>query len=106
MIQLIPTKLHQVLPSCSVPTVLTFGGKNWEMTCNAAHKTHKILDRSSWKQFVDDNNLKVGDGCVFELMESSSTKLVFRVQILRGDIPAQLVDKVSRGGAERPLVID
>ncbi|PRQ56900.1 putative transcription factor B3-Domain family [Rosa chinensis] len=89
----IPSKLHPLLLSCSVPVVLTFGGKTWEMTCNTANNAQKFFDRPSWKAFVDDNNLKVGDGCVFELTECSSTKLVFRVQILRGEIPAQLLDK-------------
>ncbi|KAL6124654.1 hypothetical protein ACLB2K_077166 [Fragaria x ananassa] len=78
----------------------------WEMTCNAAKKTSQVrVDSRSWKAFVDDNNLKVGDGCVFELMECSGTKLMFRVQILRGDIPAELVDKYSGEAAANPFVI-
>lgn len=75
------------------------------MTWNGSHKTTKSLDRKSWKAFVDDNNLKAGDGCVFELTECSSTRLVFRVQILRGDIPAELLAKVIGEDAEKSIVL-
>lgn len=102
---MIPSKLHPILPSCSILTVLTFAGKSWEMTWNGSHKTTKSLDRKSWKAFIDDNNLKVGDGCVFELTECSSTRLVFRVQILRGDIPAELLAKVIGEDAEKSIVL-
>ena len=77
------------------------------MTCMEANKNRQVtIDRPSWKEFVDDNNLKVGDGCVFELMECSSTKLVFKAQILRGDIPAELLDKYSGEDGENPILID
>ncbi|PRQ51702.1 putative transcription factor B3-Domain family [Rosa chinensis] len=101
----IPAKLHPILPSCSFPTVLTFAGKSWEMTCDGSNKKHKGLDKESWKAFIDDNNLKAGDGCVFEVMECSSTKLVLRVQILRGDIPAELLEKEKGDEAEKPIIL-
>ena len=61
-----------------------------------------------WRAFIDDNNVKVGDACVFELMECCSTKLVFRVQILRGVFPAELLGKVSLEGenSDAPIVIE
>jgi hypothetical protein len=85
--------------------VLTFGDKSWEMTYNGA-KRLKLVDRHSWKAFVDDNNLKAGDGCIFELTgcDSNSTNVLFMVQILRGDIPVELVEKYS-SEAEKPIVI-
>ncbi|XP_048447787.1 B3 domain-containing protein Os04g0386900 isoform X2 [Pyrus x bretschneideri] len=89
----IPAKFQQTLPSCSIPTVLTFGGKNWEMTYTHGSGQRKF--DTNWREFVNDNNLKVGDACVFELLECSSTKLVFRVQILRGDIPSELLGKLK-----------
>lgn len=85
--------------------VLTFAGKSWEMTWNGSHKTTKSLCRKSWKAFIDDNNLKVGDGCVFELTECNSTRLIFRVQILRGDIPDELLAKVIGEDAEKSIVL-
>lgn len=44
----------------------------------------KRLDHG-WSKFAIDNNLKVGDGCVFELTNTENIK--FRVRILRGEIP-------------------
>ncbi|KAL6144411.1 hypothetical protein ACLB2K_055104 [Fragaria x ananassa] len=100
----IPAKLHSILPPCSIPTVLNFAGKSWEMTCGGKHRKHK-LDKESWKAFVDDNKLKAGDGCVFEVMECITTKLELRVRILRGDIPAELLEKQRGDEAEKPIVL-
>ena len=89
-----------------IPTVLTCRGKNWEMSYNGASGRFKRF--IGWRAFIDDNNVKVGDACVFELMECCSTKLVFRVQILKGDFPAELLDKVNLEGESSgaPIVID
>lgn len=73
------------------------------MMYNGANRL-KQFDRSSWGAFVNANDLKAGDGCVFELMECSSAKLVFRVQILRGDIPAELLENCI-GEADKPIVV-
>ncbi|XP_040369865.1 B3 domain-containing protein Os04g0386900-like isoform X1 [Rosa chinensis] len=99
----IPAKLEPVLPSGSIHTVLTFGAKSWEMTYNG-EKRHKQFDRKSWGAFVDENNLKAGDGLVFELKECNSTQIGFRVQILRGDIPDELLEKANCE-AEKPIFI-
>ncbi|KAK9923833.1 hypothetical protein M0R45_032233 [Rubus argutus] len=100
----IPPKLDPILPSGSIPMVLTFGDKSWEMTYNG-EKRHKLLDRQSWGAFVDENNLKAGDGLVFELKECNKTKIIFRVQILRGDIPDELLEMAARE-SEKPIVIE
>lgn len=84
--------------------VLTFGDKSWEMTYNG-EKRHKLLDRQSWGAFVDENNLKAGDGLVFELKECNRTQIIFRVQILRGDIPDELLEMAARE-SEKPIVIE
>lgn len=103
----VPAKLHEIIPSLVIPTVLTCRGKNWKMSFNGTSARHKKIV-SGWRAFVDDNNLKVGDACVFELMECCSTKLIFRIQILRGDIPSELLDKVGFEGesSNAPIVID
>ncbi|PRQ56903.1 putative transcription factor B3-Domain family [Rosa chinensis] len=100
----IPAKLNPVLPAgASFPMVLSFGDKSWEMIYNET-KRLKLVDRQSWRAFVDDNSLKAGDGCIFELTGCDSTKVVFKVQILRGDIPAELVEKYS-SETEKPIII-
>jgi hypothetical protein len=96
--------LHKIIPSLVISTVLTYRGNNWDMSYNGHYK--RIV--SGWRAFVDDNNLKVGDACVFELMECCYTKLIFRVQILRGDLPSEFLDKVSFDGESSgtPIIID
>lgn len=67
--------------------------------------THKKLD-VGWKNFVMDNDLKIGDAVVFELMESSNELIKFRVQILRGDFPEELKHKSVGMSSDTPLVLD
>ncbi|CAL5398298.1 unnamed protein product [Camellia sinensis] len=76
----LPVKIQSMLPCSTVPVVLTYCGKKWEMI----YYGEKSAKRFNWKEFAIDNGLKVGDACVFELMEISKTNLKFRVQILRG----------------------
>ena len=68
----------------------------------------KVFDYRGWRNFVDDNCLKEGDACIFELMENSQEKLVFQVQILRGDIPSIFLEREENIGksAEEPILID
>ncbi|KAL6129250.1 hypothetical protein ACLB2K_072603 [Fragaria x ananassa] len=100
----IPATLDPNLPAgTSVPMVLSFGDNSWEMTYNET-KRLKLVDRHSWKAFVDVNSLKAGDGCILELIGSDRTKVLFKVQILRGDIPAELIEKYS-GETEKPITI-
>ncbi|KAB2595110.1 B3 domain-containing protein [Pyrus ussuriensis x Pyrus communis] len=92
--EVIPAKFQPTLPSCSIPTVLTFGDKNWEMTYTGGSIQRKF--DINWRQFVNDNNLKVGDACVFELL----------VQILRGDIPSELLGNLKGDTVDAPIIID
>uniref|UniRef100_A0A5B7BYH2 TF-B3 domain-containing protein n=1 Tax=Davidia involucrata TaxID=16924 RepID=A0A5B7BYH2_DAVIN len=100
-----PAKIHSVLPCATVPGVLTYRDKNWEIAYIGDRGCHKRLD-TNWKTFASDNDLKVGDACVFELMECSSTNIKFRVQILRGDFPSELLARVNGETSNTPIVID
>lgn len=86
--------MDPVLPSVKIPTILTYKDKSWDMVYNGDAPYCRKFDRN-WKNFVHDNDLKVGDACVFELTECSSNLLKFRVQILRGDLPAEFADQPS-----------
>lgn len=90
-----------------IPVVLTYGGKNWDMLYEGRHRTVKRFD-SGWKEFANDNDLKAGDACVFELIEVSHTKLLIRTRILRGEIPSEFLDKVrSKGDSfDDPIIIE
>lgn len=102
---MLPAKIHPVLPSYTIPAVLIYGGKEWNLNCYGTKGSCKRFD-GSWRKFAEDNNLKVGDACVFELIEYSSKKLFFRVQILRGDIPPELLQKVVGETEDSPIVIE
>ncbi|XP_022147119.1 B3 domain-containing protein Os04g0386900-like [Momordica charantia] len=101
----LPAKFHSVLPAIVIHGVLYCGGKEWTVDYYG-NRRGKSLDTRHWRKFVNDNHLKSGDACVFELMECSSSTLKFRVQILRGDIPVQLHDKFSGESKDTPIKID
>lgn len=62
-------------------------GKSWclELVVNkiARHNTLEVKLCCGWMEFVRDNNLVVGDVCVFELIKS--TKITFKVTIIRSE---------------------
>lgn len=94
--------MHPLLPSQDTQAVLTYKDKTWDVMLNTKAKRFDF----SWRHFVDDNHLKTGDACVFELMECQSTKVIFKVQILRGDFPAELLAKISGETAGAPIIIE
>ncbi|PON72915.1 B3 DNA binding domain containing protein [Trema orientale] len=100
----LPAKILPLLPSLVVPVVLTNRGKKWDMFYDGTNDNNKRFD-SSWRTFANENNLKIGDACVFELEESSTRILVFRVQILRGDIPSELLPRIIGESSASPIVI-
>nr|XP_015895205.1 B3 domain-containing protein Os04g0386900-like [Ziziphus jujuba var. spinosa] len=105
----LPLRIHSKLPcETTIPTLLKYRGKTWKATYHGGNHhspSPKRLDSNSWRQFVSDNDLKVGDGCVFQLLHSSSSKLVFRVQILRGDIPSAFLRRTSGETAHTPILL-
>ncbi|XP_059649039.1 B3 domain-containing protein Os04g0386900-like [Cornus florida] len=100
----LPTKMQSVLPQATVPVILSCRGKKWE-TSYYGDRSNKRFD-FHWKTFAIDNNLNYGDGLVFELQECSSGKVEFRVQILRGDFPPELLARVNGATSISPIVID
>ena len=56
---------------------------------------------------MDDNNLKEGDGLVFELSECNSKKIELKIQILREDFRDELVPEDVEGlNIDNPIIID
>ncbi|KAG6597214.1 B3 domain-containing protein [Cucurbita argyrosperma subsp. argyrosperma] len=100
-----PAKFHSVLPAIMIPAVLYCEGKKWKIDYYG-NRRGKALDTKQWRKFVNDNHLKCGDACVFELIECSSSVIKFRVQILRGDIPFELHEKFSGESRNTPILID
>ncbi|KAG5010886.1 hypothetical protein AAZX31_07G207600 [Glycine max] len=96
--------LRSKLPSNEVPTILIYGGKSWDMVYYGQSK-QKAFGVTGWKKFVIDNCLRVGDACIFELMESSDKKVILEVQILRGDIPSEWLGNEMIIGQGNEMII-
>lgn len=96
-----------VLPRINVPLVLEHGGKTWKFSILAKGQQHRF-EFPGWRTFVQDNNLKCEDACIFEVMESSPTIVRLRVVILRdtGYLPPELEAVLeSRHGTTESSVI-
>ncbi|KAI4313559.1 hypothetical protein L6164_026524 [Bauhinia variegata] len=70
------------------------GGRTW----SATYIGHKMC--SGWYKFARDNNLKVGDVCVFEM--TNSIELSFKVSIYR--VPQDPSCSFSQGKTSKPKV--
>ncbi|KAK8945707.1 B3 domain-containing protein [Platanthera guangdongensis] len=97
----IPRRFNKSLPDAALQVVLTRKGKAWKMK----YLGEGILKRfgCGWKEFALDNHLKVGDGCVFELMARDDNEMKLQVQILDGQLPSGFV---TRGCADKPIFLD
>lgn len=102
-VQFLPAKMYDVLPPMEVPAVLMYKGREWKIVYYGGRTKGKRFS-TEWKHFVDDNNLRVGDACIFELMACTARKLKLRVQILRGDIPRALQARFHGEGRDHPGV--
>lgn len=80
---IVPSSFRKYLPFDTVKALLVCRGKTWEIRYCGRSSLRRFS--CGWKKFVEDNNLKVGDGCVFELLDDKELK--FRVQILNGQMP-------------------
>ncbi|XP_021762272.1 B3 domain-containing protein Os06g0112300-like [Chenopodium quinoa] len=100
----IPAAIAHILPHKTAPVTLTRGKKSWETTYFGRHPTHKRFELSSWKEFVVDNKLRVGDVCIFERMTLGDEALKLKVQVLRGDFPSILLG--NDGTSDNPIVVE
>ncbi|KAF5192078.1 B3 domain-containing protein, partial [Thalictrum thalictroides] len=100
----LPIKIHSLLPDARVPVVLKCRKKKWMTSFHG--DGNKRFDVSGWRVFATENNLKEGDGCVFELTKWSSKIIVFEVQILNGDMPPELLERCQEGSSEAPIIIN
>ena len=107
--QEIPSCLHRHLPGSRAPAVLLFGNQSWAVTYCGDLKCKKL--GPGWKDFAIANRLRIGDACVFELIKPAAggtgsegdEEVVFRVQVLRGNLPEEIT---SRGATSQdPIVI-
>ncbi|CAM0875849.1 unnamed protein product [Alopecurus aequalis] len=69
------------LPFDDQMLTLQHHGKKWEVRCRVKDGKSKRLLRG-WKQFAHDNNLQLGDACLFELLKNGK-KYAMNVHIIR-----------------------
>lgn len=61
---------------------LLVGDRSWPALLNVSGLYGKAKISSGWHEFVKENHLRLGDVCIFELMEVND--LVLKVHIFRG----------------------
>lgn len=92
-----------MLPSTNVVANVRFFGKIYEIYFYGTRKQKSF--GAGWRQLVDEHNLMEGDFLVFEVMESTDTKLELNLQILRSTIPPELEEEISRRGIKpKPII--
>ncbi|KAH7659104.1 B3 DNA binding domain-containing protein [Dioscorea alata] len=94
----IPATFYPYLPSESLPVVLSYGNKFWKMTYCVNRRTRRLY--CGWEKFATDNKLKIGDGCIFELVDSKN--LQFKVQILPGQLPSNSKPTINDKSSDSP----
>ncbi|KAI0500854.1 hypothetical protein KFK09_019072 [Dendrobium nobile] len=97
---MIPKSFHKSLPNATLQVPLVHQGKTWVVK----YYGESALKRfgTGWKKFALENKLKIGDGCVFELIDDDE-ELKLGVQILNGQIPLEFI---RLGSAEKPINLD
>ncbi|XP_074321615.1 B3 domain-containing protein Os04g0386900-like [Silene latifolia] len=99
----LPTKFIELLPeNVSVPVILTHGSRSWTIKYSSHQYSQKRFYKG-WKKFVDDNMLKIGDVCLFEIISCHATLIKLKVQILRADFPSALLNR-ERQSQDSPEV--
>ncbi|CAN4126085.1 unnamed protein product [Withania somnifera] len=87
----LPKRMTNELPSAGAPTVLTCGQKKWDMFYSGIKSNNKFSNE--WRKFVDDKNIKEGDGLLFELSECS-------------DFPDELIPQDEEGAnSNNPILV-
>ncbi|GFP80955.1 B3 domain-containing protein os03g0620400 [Phtheirospermum japonicum] len=84
------------LPCKGATITLVTDGKRWSVGCSVGEEWASLS--RGWKDFVQDNGLKFGDACVFEVANYKKNKPVWNVIIFRksdDDIDSVEVDRTS-----------
>ncbi|CAD6263975.1 unnamed protein product [Miscanthus lutarioriparius] len=100
----VPRSLAPFLPATTVPAKVTWQGRSWEMRFTGGRQIQRL--EAGWRGFALDNGLKLGDGCVFELLDGKAEGVVFRVQVLRADIPEEIRERAGGYTSSTPILID
>ncbi|KAK9144248.1 hypothetical protein Sjap_004151 [Stephania japonica] len=97
-----PIKMRRNLPKTMIHVVFSCRNKNWKVTYMG--NRHPQYFGNGWRDFVQVNAIKIGDGCLLELEECSSEGAKFRVQILDGKFPDEVDGKNSGNSYNAPII--
>ncbi|RCV33303.1 hypothetical protein SETIT_7G073500v2 [Setaria italica] len=100
----VPRSLAPFLPDATVPATVTWRGRSWEMRFTGGRQIQRL--EAGWRGFALDNGLRLGDGCVLELVDGNPEGVVFRAQVLRADIPAAIRERAGGYTSSAPILID
>uniref|UniRef100_A0A0E0KPT0 TF-B3 domain-containing protein n=1 Tax=Oryza punctata TaxID=4537 RepID=A0A0E0KPT0_ORYPU len=106
----VPRSFAPLLPSKTTPATLAWRGRSWGMRFTGGRLIQRL--EAGWRGFAVDNDLRLGDGCVFELVDGGGggdgehERVEFRVQVLRAEIPARIRGRAGGYTSATPIVID
>ncbi|KAK3130381.1 hypothetical protein QOZ80_6BG0492780 [Eleusine coracana subsp. coracana] len=102
----VPKSLAPFLPPNTVPATLTWCGRSWDMRFTGGRQIQRL--EAGWRGFALDNGLRLGDGCVFELLDGAAGggTVRFSVQVLRADIPPAIRERAGGYTSSSPIEID
>ncbi|XP_040379035.1 B3 domain-containing protein Os04g0386900-like [Oryza brachyantha] len=100
----VPRSFAPFLPSKTAPATVTWRGRSWGMRFTGGRLIQRL--EAGWRGFAVDNDLRLGDGCVFELVDGGGDRVEFRVQVLRAEIPARITGRAGGCTSATPIVID
>lgn len=107
--QCIPRHLSVNLPAARISAKITYRGKVWSLPYLGNQGVSNCrLENQAWAKFAIENNLEVGNVCVFELTEGgpSSTSIKFKLQVFKDEFPTELSEKAKGCNANNPISID
>ncbi|XP_020241961.1 B3 domain-containing protein Os04g0386900-like [Asparagus officinalis] len=103
----VPRAFHPFLPSSDVPVILSIKTNTWKVRY-LGDRSIRRFDGNGWKLFAVDNKLRIGDGCVFELMDKKNLRL--EIKILNGQVPDMFARTRVRSSesvrCNEPIVIE
>lgn len=105
---MLPEKGIKLLPFESVPLKLVWKRKEWIGYFNGTYK-RPSFGKQVWKQFVDYNELAVGDMIVFELHKAGEDGIEFKLVVFKGpfELPEELQKKRNEGSSsDHTITID
>ncbi|CAN6248337.1 unnamed protein product [Urochloa humidicola] len=100
----VPRSLAPFLPAATAPAAVEWRGRSWEMRFTGGRPIQRL--EAGWRGFAQDSGLRLGDGCVLELIHGGPERVVFRAQVLRADIPAAIRERAGGYTSSSPILID